>query len=115
MIMDRQTLVAIVGAIVAMVLISGSFFGASRSSDIERPTYQTSDIRFSFQQAEAKERVKHPKKQNKPGKEQFVTDGRTSTGSGGSSSYDESDSEVSEDSSDDDSAEGASAEEPPIE
>jgi len=112
MIMDRQTLIAIALAIGAMAICAGFLFGP-RAKDEPRPTYAVGDIRYSLQQAEAKDRKNRPKSNKKPSKEQFVTNGSTKSG-GGEVSQDD-DPSPDDSSSDDSSAEEPEAEEPPIE
>ena len=106
MIMDRQTIIAISLAIGAMLFFAGLLFGPSRSGDVVRPTYSPGDIRYNLQQADAKDKTKR-KKDKKPAKEQFVTDGSTSSGG--------DDDQTSDESAEEPSAEEPEAEEPSIE
>lgn len=108
MIMDRQTIIAISMAIGVMLFFAGLLFGprGSVSADTPRPTYSPGDIRYNYQQADAKDKAKR-KRDKKPAKEQFVTDGSTTSGGG--------DDNVSEESAEEPSAEEPDAEEPAIE
>lgn len=107
---DRQTTIAIAFAIGAMLIFAIFTFAApGGQSDKDRPTYAADDVRYKFQQAEAKERKN--RKPGQPVKDQFVTDGSSSSGGDVS---DDSGSSDNEEPSDDSSAEEPDAEEPPI-
>jgi len=103
MVMDRPTLLAIFLAIVGMILVAGLLFGGTTpAGEHARPQYAPGDVRYGFQQADAKK----PKRKNSaPAKDQFVTDGSTT-------SRGNSDADVGEESAE--PSEETSAEEPPL-
>lgn len=106
MIMDRQTIIAISLAIGFMLFFAGVLFGPrGRGGEEARATYSPGDVRYNLQQADAKDRAKR-RKDKRPAKEQFVTDGSTSSGG---------DDNASDESAEEPSAEEPDAEEPPIE
>lgn len=83
MILDKDYLLAGIFALLAVVFFSFFIFAPSDQTRDEhaRPAYAKDDIRYPYQQAEAK----NPKKKKAVAQDSFVTDGSTSAGSSDSS------------------------------
>ncbi|MBP6014757.1 MAG: hypothetical protein KBA31_21220 [Alphaproteobacteria bacterium] len=112
--MDRQLIFIVCLGIVGLTVFGGFYLSpAASTADQPRSTFSPDDIRYKFQQADAKEAAKHKKKPKAetPAKDQFVTNGATSSGGSSESSSDES----SDSSADESGVEEPEAEEPPIE
>jgi hypothetical protein len=73
--MDRPTLLALAGAIVALAIFSGFFFAPKGSARYERPAYAQDDIRYKYQQADLKEKAKAKKKKNRSAPAASVDEG----------------------------------------
>jgi hypothetical protein len=95
--MDRQTMIVVFGAIIALTLI-GTTYLAAPARDVARPVYAEEDVRHKLQQDEAKKKRK--------GKKSASARTESSSSSGG----DTSDSDAEEP-----PAEEPEAEEPSIE
>ena len=83
--MDRELIFIVAFGIMGLALFGGMYLGdgkpstASASTVVhERPAYSKDDIRYKFQQEEAKQNKHKPKKPVAETKDQFVTDGSTS-------------------------------------
>ncbi len=112
--MDRQLIFIVCFGIVGLTVFGGFYLSpATTPSDQPRVTYSPDDIRYKYQQAEAKEAAKRKNKPKAevPAKDEFITNGATSSGGSSDSSSDES----SDNSADESGVEEPEAEEPPIE
>lgn len=80
--LDKDVLLAIGVAALAVTFFSLVIFapGDETQADYERPAYAQDDIRYRYQQEEARN---PKKKRTPPAEESFVTDGSTSAGGGG--------------------------------
>lgn len=54
--MDRQTLIVLFGAILALTLFGTMYLGSPSRGDVARPTYAQEDIRYKLQKDEAKKK-----------------------------------------------------------
>ena len=97
--MDRQIILAVGFAIFCMLIFGGMFLGSGATGgggDPARTAYSPDDIRYRFQQAEAKQaKKKHKTRAQSPAPDQNVSDGFTSSGGGDSNSSDDSNEEPS--------------------